>query len=54
MTGLKPLRAELLQPQHGSISDHHISEPGDISVDNFGNSDFIKAALDEVAEVPCE
>jgi len=43
-----------VQPQHRSVSDHHVSEAVDISIDSIGNSDLVETALDEVAEVLCE
>ncbi len=41
---------KFVQPQDGSISDHHVSESVDISVDSVGNSDLVETALDELAE----
>ncbi len=40
-----------MQPQHGSIGDHHVFESVDIDVNSVRNSDLVDAVLDEVAEV---
>jgi len=46
MAGLELFREELVQPQDGSISDHHVPEPVDISVNSVRDSDLIEAMLD--------
>jgi len=51
VTGLELLGEELVQPQHGSIRDHYVSESIDISVNSVGNSDLVETVLDEVAEI---
>jgi hypothetical protein len=51
VTGLKLIRKGLVQPQHRSISDHHIFESADISINSVGNSNLVKNGPDEVAEV---
>jgi hypothetical protein len=51
VTGLELIREELVQPQYRSISDHHVPESVDISVNSVGNSDLVETVLDEVAEV---
>ncbi|CAM3052205.1 hypothetical protein HASA104033_12390 [Halobacterium salinarum] len=54
VTGLELIREEFVQPQHRSISDHHVSESVDISVNSVGNSDLVETTLDEVAEILCQ
>jgi len=54
VTGFVLIREEFVQPQNASISDHHISEPVDISIHSVGNSDLVETVLDKVAEVLCE
>ncbi len=51
VTGFEFLGEKLVQPQHGPISAHHISEPVDISVNSVWNSDLVEHGYDEVAEI---
>ena len=51
VTGLELIREKLMQPQHGSISDRHVPESVDISVNGVRNSDLVETTLDELAEV---
>jgi len=47
VTSLELIREELVQPQHRSISDHHVPESVDISIKSVGNSDLVEATLSE-------
>jgi hypothetical protein len=49
--GLELAGKELVQPQHGSIGDHHVPESVDISVNSVGNSDLVGTVFAEGAEV---
>ena len=51
VAGLELIGEKLVQPQHGSISDHYISESLYVSINSVGNSDLVESALDEVAEI---